>query len=305
MHRPPTSAIFGAVLCFALWGVLPIYWKQLGHVGSDIAVAHRIVWTMVTVIPMLLWSGEWGAWCSAIRDGAVLRAHAWSGLLLGINWSTFVWAAQHGHILDSSLGYFINPLLNVFIGWLFLGERLSRLQKISVALAGLGTLTQVILNGRFPWIGIVLALSMGFYALARRRNTLGPLTGLAMETLVGLPVALGYLAWTAASGRALWGHGHGSDYTLLIGLGIITAVPLLGFAHGARNLPFALLGVLQFLAPTGQFLVGAFVYGEKISHGVLASFALIWTGVAIFIADLWRKSRGKPAAVIAPLETAR
>lgn len=291
MRRPPASAILGAAMCFALWGVLPIYWKQLGHVGSDIAVAHRIVWTMVTVVPMLLWQGEWGSWCASIRVGVVLRANAWSGLLLGINWSTFVWAAQHGHILDSSLGYFINPLLNVMIGWLFLGERLSGLQKLSVGFASVGTLTQIVLVGRFPWIGILLALSMGFYGLARRRNTLGPLPGLATETLVGLPVALGYLAWAAVSGRALWGHGQGGDYTLLIGLGIITAVPLLGFAHGARKLPFALLGLLQFLAPTGQFLVAAYVYGEPVSRGVLVSFALIWTGVVIFIVDLWRKSR--------------
>ena len=292
IERPPTSAILGAVVAFGLWGVLPVYWKQIGHVGSDIAIAHRILWTMVTVIPMLLWQGEWSAWTRAIRDGATVRAHAWSGLLLGINWSTFVWAAQHGHILDSSLGYFINPLLNVFIGWLFLGERLSGLQKISVACAGAGALMQVLLAGRFPWIGILLALSMGFYALARRRNNLGPLTGLAMETLVGLPFALGFLVWVGSQHRAIWGHGSTGDYTLLIGLGIITAVPLLGFAHAARKLPFAMLGLLQFLAPTGQFLVGAFVYGEPIGHGVLASFALIWTGVAIFCVDLWRKRQG-------------
>lgn len=294
IERPPTSAILGAVVAFGLWGVLPIYWKQIGHVGSDVAIAHRIVWTMVTVIPMLLWQGEWSAWTTAIRDGATVRAHAWSGLLLGINWSTFVWAAQHGHILDSSLGYFINPLLNVFIGWLFLGERLSGLQKISVACAGAGALMQVLLAGRFPWIGIILALSMGFYALARRRNNLGPLTGLAMETLVGLPFALGFLVWVGSQHRAIWGHGSASDYTLLIGLGIITAVPLLGFAHAARKLPFAMLGLLQFLAPTGQFLVGAFVYGEPIGPGVLASFALIWAGVAIFCVDLWRKRQGIP-----------
>lgn len=291
MHRPPASAFLGMVMCFTLWGVLPIYWKQISGVGSDVAVAHRILWTMVTVIPMLLWRGEWKAWCAAILNGPVLRAHAWSGLLLGINWSTFVWAAQHNHILDSSLGYFINPLLNVFIGWLFLGERLSRLQKVSVTLASIGTLTQVILVGRFPWVGIILALSMGFYGLARRRNTLGPVTGLAMETLVALPLALGYLIWSAASHQPVWGHGEGRDYALLMGLGIITAIPLLGFAHGARHLPFATLGLLQFLTPTGQFLVAVLLYGEPVSHGVLASFALIWTGVAIFITDLWRKSR--------------
>ncbi len=294
MHRPPTSAILGAVLAFGAWGILPIYWKQIGHVGSDIAIAHRILWTMVTVVPMLLWQGEWGLFASAMREGKVLRAHAWSGLLLGINWGTFVWAAQHGHILDSSLGYFINPLLNIFIGWLFLGERLSGLQKLSVAFAGAGALMQVLLAGRFPWIGLILALSMSFYALARRRSTLGALSGLAMETWVGLPFALAYFAWIDNEHRAIWGHGDLRDYALLIGLGAITAIPLIGFAHAARKLPFALLGLLQFLAPTGQFLVGAFVYGEPISRGVLFSFALIWAGVVIFCVDLWHKRQGMP-----------
>ena len=201
--RPPTSAILGATMCFALWGILPIYWKQLSGVGSDIAVAHRIVWTMIWVIPMLLWQGEWGTWLRAIWQPGVLRTHAWSGLLLGINWSTFVWAAQHGHILDSSLGYFINPLLNVVIGFVVLSERLTPLQMASVSFAAIGALTQVVLAGRFPWVGLILAFSMSFYALARRRSSLGALSGLATETLVGLPFALGYFAWAAAQGSVV------------------------------------------------------------------------------------------------------
>jgi len=289
--RPPTSAILGATMCFALWGILPIYWKQLSGVGSDIAVAHRIVWTMIWVIPMLLWQGEWGTWLRAIWQPGVLRTHAWSGLLLGINWSTFVWAAQHGHILDSSLGYFINPLLNVVIGFVVLSERLTPLQMASVSFAAIGALTQVVLAGRFPWVGLILAFSMSFYALARRRSSLGALSGLATETLVGLPFALGYFAWAAAQGRTLWGAGHPADISLIIGLGAITAVPLLGFAHGARRLPFAMLGLLQFLAPTGQFLVATLVYHEPMNSGSLLCFALIWAGVLLFCADLWRRSR--------------
>ena len=289
--RPPASAAFGAALCFGLWGVLPIYWKQLSGIGSDIAVAHRILWTMVWVVPMLLCTGQWGSWLGAIKKPGVLRTHAWSGLLLGINWSTFVWAAQHGHILDSSLGYFINPLLNVVIGFVLLGERLTALQKISVGLAATGTLMQVLLAGRFPWAGLVLAFTMGFYALARRRSSLGALQGLAMETLAGLPLALGYLAWAAFQGLAVWGPGQPVDVALIVGLGAITAVPLLGFAHGARLLPFAMLGLIQFLTPTGQYLVATVGYHEPVSTGALWSFALIWAGVVVFCADLWRRSR--------------
>lgn len=288
--RPPASAALGAAMCFGLWGVLPIYWKQLGGLGSDIAVAHRITWTMVWVIPMLLYTGQWGSWLRSIKEPGMLRLHAWSALLLGINWSTFVWAAQHGHILDSSLGYFINPLLNVVIGFALLGERLTRLQKVSVGFAAVGALMQVVLAGRFPWVGLVLAFSMGFYALARRRSPLGALSGLAMETLAGLPFAMLYLAWAALQGRSVWGPGQPWDYSLIIGLGAITAVPLVGFANGARMLPFAMLGLLQFLTPTGHFLIATMVYHEPVNAGALWSFALIWAGVAVFCTDLWQRS---------------
>ena len=230
-----------------------------------------------------------------MRKPAIIGVHAWSGLLLGINWSTFVWAAQHGHILDSSLGYFINPLLNVLIGFVMLGERLSTLQKISVGFAAAGALAQVILAGRFPWVGLILAFSMGFYALARRRSSLGAVSGLAAETLVGLPFALAYLGWAAFHGRPLFGAGQPTDIALTIGLGAITAVPLLGFAHGARLLPFALLGLLQFLAPTGQYLVATLVYHEPMNAGALGAFALIWVGVILFCVDIKNKASARAA----------
>ncbi len=287
--RPSAPAVLSAVMAFGLWGVLPVYWKQLGHLGSDVALAQRVVWTMATVMPLLLLRGEWRAFGKAARDPKLLRAHAWSALLLAVNWGVFVWAAQHGRILDCSLGYFINPLLNVLIGSFWLGERLSRLQKLSIAAAACGVALQIALVGRVPWIGLLLASSFALYGLARRRSPLGPLTGLGMETLAGIPVAAIYLIWCSAAGTPLWGHADARDLLLIGGLGIITTIPLLGFAHGARQLPFALLGVLQFLAPTGQFLVGALVYHEPVNAAALASFALIWTGVALFCSDLWRR----------------
>jgi chloramphenicol-sensitive protein RarD len=150
---------------------------------------------------------------------------------------------------------------------------------------------QIALVGRVPWIGLLLAGSFALYGLARRRSSLGPLTGLGMETLAGIPIAMLYLMWCTAQGTPLWGHADARDLLLIAGLGIITTIPLLGFAHGARQLPFALLGVLQFLAPTGQFLIGALVYDEPVSAGALASFAMIWTGVALFCGDLWRRGK--------------
>lgn len=291
MFRTPPSAnaVLSAVGAFGLWGVLPVYWKQLGHLGSDVALAQRVVWTMAAVLPLLVLRGEWGGFLKSLRDTSVLKAHSWSAFLLAINWGVFVWAAQHGRILDCSLGYFINPLLNVLIGSRLLGEHLSQLQKLSITFAACGVLTQLVLVGRFPWIGLLLAGTFALYGLARRRSPLGSLPGLGVETVVGIPIAALYLIWSQQSGVAIWGAASRHDLLLITGLGVITTIPLLGFAHGARQLPFALLGVLQFLAPTGQFLVGALIYHEPIGVAALVSFGLIWSGVILFCSDLWRK----------------
>jgi|UniRef100_UPI003784DBE5 chloramphenicol-sensitive protein RarD len=283
------AAVLSAVIAFGLWGVLPVYWKQIGHLGSDVALAQRVMWTMATVLPLLILRGEWAAFMKSLRKPKLLRAHAWSAFLLAINWGVFVWSAQHGRIIDCSLGYFINPLLNVLIGSRLLGERLSRLQKLSIASAACGVVTQLVLVGRFPWIGLLLAVSFALYGLARRRSPLGSLPGLGVETLVGIPIAVAYLAWSQQNGVSIWGTASTHDLLLIIGLGIITTIPLLGFAHAARQLPFALLGVLQFLAPTGQFLVGALVYHEPVSAAAMVSFGLIWAGVVLFCGDLWSK----------------
>ncbi len=289
--RPPKSAVIGAIIAFGFWGTLPIFWKQLSHVGADLTLAHRVAWTMLTVLPLLAWRGELRFWLAALTKRSNLAAHAGSGLLLTINWGTFIWAANHDRIVDCSLGYFINPLLNVFIGSLLLGETLRPLQKASIACAALGVAMQIVALGAVPWIGLILALSMGFYGLARRRSELGSLSGLATETLVFLPAAAGYLIWSGAQGRDLWGRQDVRDIACIGVLGIVTAIPLLGFAHAARKLPFSLLGVLQFLAPTGQFLTGVLVYHEPFTMGSLASFACIWVGVALFCVDLGRGNR--------------
>jgi len=294
--RHSTSAILGAVMAFGLWGVLPVYWKQIGHLGSDVALAQRVVWTMATVLPLLMLRGEWTSFLQSLRSLTLIKTHVWSAFLLAINWGVFVWAAQHGRILDCSLGYFINPLLNVLIGSFWLGESLSRLQKLSIAFAAAGVAMQLVLVGRFPWIGLLLAGTFALYGLARRRSPLGSLPGLAMETIVGIPLAVFYLLWSQQSGDSIWGTASSRDLLLIFGLGIITTIPLLGFARGARELPFALLGVLQFLAPTGQFLVGAFVYGEPVNAASLASFGLIWTGVALFCGNLFLHARRNQAS---------
>jgi chloramphenicol-sensitive protein RarD len=282
-------AVLAAIIAFGCWGVLPVYWKALAHMGSDLALAHRVVWTLTFVIPLLIWRREWREWLSNVTRPRVLGIHLWSGFLLAINWGVFIWSAHHQRIVECSLGYFLNPLLNVFIGYLVLGERLSRLQKVSIALASIGVVMQLVIVGKMPWIALTLALSFGFYALARRQSPLGSLPGLAMESLIFLPLALGYLIYVGAQSRTLWGTGAWTDVALIIGLGVITAIPLLGFAFAARKLPFSLLGLLQFLAPTGQFIIGAWLYREPVSSAAIASFVFIWAAVVVFCWDLSRK----------------
>ncbi|WP_166647342.1 EamA family transporter RarD [Prosthecobacter fusiformis] len=289
MTRPPASAILSAVMAFGLWGVLPVYWKWIGHVGADIAVAQRVVWTIALTLPLLLLRGELATWVRDLRRGDVLRTHALAAVLLGVNWGTFVWSALHGHLVECSLGYFLNPLLNVLIGYVLLGEKLTRWQKVSIALATCGVLLQMLAVGRPPWIALVLALTFGFYGLVRRKSVQGPLSGLATESLVALPLAGGFLIWQGLQGGPVFGDGSPKDLALVLGLGVVTTVPLLGFAHAARKLPFSLLGLLQFLAPTGQFLLGVLAYGEALSPMSLVAFAFIWSAIGIFCADLMRK----------------
>jgi chloramphenicol-sensitive protein RarD len=287
MHRLPVSAILSALFAFGFWGLLPIYWKQLGHLGSDVAVAQRVIWTLLVATLLLLWKGETRSWWRDLRQPAVLRTHVLSAALLGVNWGLFVWGAQHGRILECSLGYFLNPLLNVLIGCLLLGEKLNRTQRVSITLAGLGVGIQMIAVGRPPWIALLLAFTFGFYGLVRRRSTLGPLAGLATESIMALPFSLLFLGLWTFQGQPIFGTGSMRDVSLILGLGIITAAPLLGFANAARKLPFSLLGFLQFLAPTGQFIIGFFVYDEPLSPGSLVAFAFIWSAIALFCVNLF------------------
>lgn len=282
------------MIAFGLWGVLPVYWKAIGHLGSDVAIAQRVIWTMLIVLPMLVLRREWQIWTAAFRCRKILLTHLLSGGLLAVNWTVFVWAAQHGRIVDASLGYFLNPLLNVWIGRVWLGERLSRLQVWSIASAGIGVLAQIVLLGRVPWIGLLLAFSFAAYGWVRRKSSLGSLTGLGMETLLWLPAAAAWLGWAFTQGLPIWGDASIRDLSLIVGLGAVTAAPLLGFAHAARSLPFSLLGVLQFLAPTGQFLLGALFYLEPLSPGRWVSFGFIWIGVIAFCLELVWRSRSTP-----------
>jgi chloramphenicol-sensitive protein RarD len=292
--KEPPWAVLSAVTAFSLWGVLPIYWKSAVSIGSMVIVAHRVWGTILFLVPLLHFRGELQGWLTALRTPRLLQVHGWAALLLTANWSLFIWANQHGRIVEASVGYFLNPLLNVLIGFLFLGEKLTRLQKVSVSLAGLGVGMQVVMLGHFPWIALLLASTFGVYGLVRRQSPLGSLTGLAVETVIVLPFALAWLGWCQSRGLPLWGGGTGTEVALVVGAGVATALPLLTFAYAARQLRFSTLGLLQFIAPTGQFLIGALLYREPVTAKALLSFACIWAGVAVFCAEAFMRSRPGP-----------
>jgi len=273
------------VLAYALWGVVAAYWKLLAHVAPVELLAHRALWGLLAFGVLVAISRQLRAVGAALRDTRVLATMALSATLLAINWGIFVWATVSGHLLDASLGYFINPLISVALGTLLLRERLARLQWIAIALAAIGVALLTWRAGRVPWVALMLAGTFGTYGLVRKMAKVDALVGSTVETLLIAPLALGYLVLTPGA----WGNADVSTHLLLVGTGIITAVPLVMFTSAARRLPLSTVGFLQYLAPTGQFLLAALAYGEPVPLDRLAAFVVIWVGLVAFSVDLWRR----------------
>ena len=275
------------MLAYALWGVVAAYWKLLAHVRPLELLAHRALWGLLAFAVLVAISKQLPAVRAAICDRRVLATMALSATLLAINWGIFVWATVSGHLLDASLGYFINPLISVALGTLLLRERLSRLQWVAIALAAGGVALLTWRAGRLPWVALVLAGSFGCYGLVRKTAKVDALVGSTIETVLMVPVALGYVLLTPGA----FGHADVSTHLLLVGTGVITAVPLVMFTSSARRLPLSTIGFLQYLAPTGQFLLAALAYGEPVPIDRLAAFIVIWAGLACFSVDLFRRAR--------------
>ena len=286
-------------IAFTIWGLFPIYLFPLRTVPAVQVIAHRIVWSCLFVFGWMLLRGELGRLSGIFMRPALLVRLMASALLISGNWLVYVWGVTHGHVVDTSLGYYINPLLNVLLGVLVLHERLNRWQWLAVSLAGLAVLYLTLQAGHPPWIACTLALSFSLYGLLRKMISVEALPGLATETLLLLPLALTFLLWCAAQGSGAFGTAGGGITALLIGSGLVTAVPLFLFAFAARRLPYSTVGVLQYIGPSLQLLVGVMLFHENFGATRAVGFVLIWLALAIYALDGLRSSRAAAAAAAA------
>lgn len=300
MHSGAHSGALSAALAFTWWGLFPLYFRIVTNVPAPEVLSHRVVWCAGFLAIVLAWRGQW-AWLGQVaRAPKILAAFTASAILIAINWVTYIWSVNNGHVLESSLGYFINPLVNVVLGTLFLGERPRRGQWVAVALAAAGVVWLTLQAGRLPWIALVLAGSFGAYGLLRKVAALGALEGLALETMLLTPLALAAFAWYASHGGASFPASSWVGNLWLIGLGPITAIPLLLFASGARKLTLTTLGLLQYIGPTIQFALGVWVFGEAAPWPRLIGFVFIWMALAVYSAEGWARSRRAAPRVAAP-----
>jgi len=300
-HREDRSALIAGLAAFGTWGLIPIYWKLLKSVPADEIIAHRLVWTTLFLVLMLTWQRRWPEVLNAARSRRTVFYCIASGLAVSINWLVFIWAVNIDRVVETSLGYFMTPLVNVLFGAIFLRERLTRWQFISVLLALLGVLNLTLGYGKFPWIAVVLCASFGLYGLLRKQSGTRAIPGLFLETTLLAPLAVLYLLHLQRAGSLVFGAANWSLALLLITTGVVTGLPLLWFGHAARHLRMTTLGFLQYIAPSGSFLLGVFLYHEPFTHNHLITFSLIWAALALFTTDAvrrWQKGRERVATPV-------
>ena len=292
--RRETIGLIAGVSCFTIWGLIPIYWKLIGSVPASEILAHRFVWTSIFLSLVLTWQKRWGEVVANVRSGRSLLYCLTGGLAISSNWFLFIWAVIAGRVVETSLGYFMTPLMNVLFGALFLRERLTRWQFVSVLLAGLGVLNLTFGYGRFPWIAVLLCVSFGLYGLLRKQSGTAAIPGLFIETILLLPFAIVFLIYLQQSNALVFGRAGWWLSIVLVSTGIITAVPLLWFGYATQHLRLITVGFLQYLSPIGSFFLGVFLYHEPFTRGHLVTFALIWIALAIFSIEAvlrWRSTR--------------
>ena len=289
-----TSGLIAGIACFTTWGLIPIYWKLLGAVPTTEILAHRFVWTTIFLSILLSWQRRWPELIANVRS---LRARIYcltGGLAIASNWFLFIYAVNIGRVIETSLGYFMTPLMNVLFGALFLRERLTRLQFASVVLAALGVLNLTFGYGRFPWIAVSLCVTFGLYGLLRKQSGTAAIPGLFIETILLVPFAAIFLIYLQRTGALVFSRADWSLSILLISTGVVTAVPLFWFGYATRHLRLITVGFLQYLSPIGSFFLGVFLYHEPFTRGHLVTFILIWLALSLFTGEAvlrWRSTR--------------
>lgn len=285
MSNASNKGLWAASGAYFLWGFLPIYWKIIKHIPSFEILCHRIAWSFLFVGFLLAWRRK-HEWIGQVRAQPKILLHfTISALLLAVNWFIYIWGVNSGFIVETSLGYFINPLVNVLIGVVLLNEKLRRIQWVSVGLAATGVLYLTWAYGAFPWISLSLAFSFAIYGYMRKTGALGSLEGLALETTVLFIPALAYLIFLETNGTGVFFDTDALSHTMLILAGAATSIPLILFAYGAQRVSMSTLGILQYTAPTIQFCIGVFMYGEAFDETRLTGFLFIWVALGLYTAD--------------------
>jgi chloramphenicol-sensitive protein RarD len=296
-ERLSPRGLAAAAAAFTIWGLFPIYLHALREVPAIQVIAHRITWSCLFLMAWMLLRGQLGLLSLTFSRPPLLARLLLTALLISSNWLVYVWSVTHGHIVDSSLGYYINPLVNVLLGVLVLRERLNARQWLAVALAAAAVTYLAVLAGRPPWIALTLAISFSLYGLVRKVISVDALPGLATETLLLLPLAATYLVWCEVQGTGSLLHSTPGVAALLVGSGLVTAVPLFLFAYGARALPYSTVGVLQYIGPSLQLVCGVLLFHEPFGPARALGFAVIWVALLIYAADgLWRARTNARAA---------
>ena len=286
-----------AVSAYVLWGFLPLYMKAMAHIPPGEVLIHRILWS-VPIAGVILWAlGRTADLTAALRSPRTLAMAAVTAALVSLNWGIYIWAIVTDHALDAALGYYINPLFSVFLGRVLLGERLNPAKWLAIALAAAAVVVLTAEAGRVPLVAVALTLTWGFYAYFKKSLPVGPNQGFLLEVLLLAPFALGFLIHGLVTGQGHFLAGAPQDTWLLIGSGVVTAVPLMLYANGAKLLRLSTIGILQYIAPTMIFLIAVFVFGETFGPARMIAFPMIWLALVIYSASLLREARRKPVPV--------
>jgi len=285
------QGIVYAVVCYVAWGLFPLFWKAITGVPAVNVLAHRIVWSFLLLFIWVFFSNR-HTFISYVKQPKILLRLGLAGFVISANWGIYIYAVASNHIVEAGLGYYINPLINVFLGYIFLKERLATMQKIAVVLALVGVIYLTVSYGKFPWISLLLATTFGLYGLLKKKANLESMPALTVETMAVFPFALAFLMYSAESNQAIpFFPSSALTTSLLILSGLITALPLFWFGKSAQVIPLSTMGFIQYLSPTLQLLLGVFVYGETFSLEYLICFAFVWIGLAFYTVSIIKGKR--------------